>query len=120
MKTNALRFLVIGAGVNGSVITTRLSPAGLNARLLARNNRYQEIKDGRIIIEDPFTHRRIVTQVPVINNFDPEDVYDYILVVVRKNQVGDLLPTLAQNVSPNIVFMGNNVSGPDEFAKILD
>jgi ketopantoate reductase len=34
--------------------------------------------------------------------------------------VSDLLPVLAQNKSPNIVFMGNNLSGPDEFAKIID
>ena len=27
---------------------------------------------------------------------------------------------LAQNKSPNIVFMGNNLSGPDEFAKVVD
>jgi len=30
------------------------------------------------------------------------------------------LPVLAQNKSPNIVFMGNNLSGPDEFAKVID
>ena len=34
--------------------------------------------------------------------------------------MADLLPVLAQNKSPNIVFMGNNLSGPDEFAKVID
>jgi 2-dehydropantoate 2-reductase len=43
-----------------------------------------------------------------------------VLVVVRKNQVADLLPVLAQNKSPNIVLMGNNLSGPAEFAEIID
>jgi len=38
---------------------------------------------------------------------------------VRKNQVADLLPVLAQNQSPNIVFMGNNLSGSDEFTRVL-
>jgi ketopantoate reductase len=42
-----------------------------------------------------------------------------VLVVVRKNQVADLLPALAQNRSPNIVFMGNNLSGPDEIIRAL-
>jgi 2-dehydropantoate 2-reductase len=40
--------------------------------------------------------------------------------VIRKNQVADLLPVLAQNKSANIVFMGNNLSGPAEFSKIID
>jgi 2-dehydropantoate 2-reductase len=43
-----------------------------------------------------------------------------VLVVVRKNQVAGLLPGLAKNKSPNIVFMGNNLSGPAEFAEIID
>jgi 2-dehydropantoate 2-reductase len=120
MKTDNARILVIGAGVNGSTIITRLCSAGLDAKILTRGKRYEEIKDGGIIIEDPFSQKRSVTKVPVINSLDPEDIYDYILVVVRKNQVADLLPLLAQNKSPNIVFMGNNISGPDDFAKIID
>jgi 2-dehydropantoate 2-reductase len=120
MKTDNARILVIGAGVNGSAVITRLCNAGLDAQVLARGKRYDEIKDEGIIIEDPFNHKRSMTKVSVINCLDPEDIYDFILVIVRKNQIADLLPVLAQNKSPNIVFMGNNLSGPDEFAKIID
>jgi 2-dehydropantoate 2-reductase len=120
MKTNRTRILVIGAGVNGSAIATHLFNAGLDARVLARGKRYEEIQTEGIIIENPFTHKRSNVRVPVINRLDPEDLYDFVLVVVRKNQVADLLPVLAQNKSPNIVFMGNNLSGPAEFAEIID
>jgi hypothetical protein len=49
---------------------------------------------------------------PLISELAPADRYDYILVVVRRNQVSALLPTLAANCSPNVVFMYNNLLGP--------
>ncbi|HWT83468.1 MAG TPA: 2-dehydropantoate 2-reductase N-terminal domain-containing protein [Candidatus Methylomirabilis sp.] len=115
MNTDSARILVIGAGVNGSVCATYLQRGGLDVTILARGERVQEIETQGIVIENPFNHQRTITQVPVIDRLDPDDFYDYILVIVRKNQVTDLLPLLAQNRSPNIVFMGNNLSGPQEF-----
>ncbi len=120
MSTENAKLLVIGAGVNGSAVITKLVSAGLDAKVLARGKRYDEIKNEGVIIEDPFSHKRTITKVPVINHLDPDDIYDFILVIVRKNQIADLLLVLAQNKSPNIVFMGNNLSGPDEFAKVID
>ena len=114
------RLIVIGAGVNGSAVATRLFNGGVDVRVLARGPRYEFIRDEGIIIENPFNHKRSVTRVPVIDRLDPEDIYDFVLVVVRKNQVADLLPVLAQNKSPNIVFMGNNLTGPEEFARVID
>ena len=93
--------------------------AGFDVTVLARAKRYEEIRDGEIVIEDPFKNTRSHTEVPVIDRLDPEDSYDYILVVIRKNQVPDLLPVLALNRSPNVVFMVNNPSGPDEFTRGL-
>jgi 2-dehydropantoate 2-reductase len=119
MNTDSTRILVIGAGVNGSVCAAGLYKAGFNVTILARGKRYEGILDEGIVIEDPFKNQRSTTKVPVINRLDPEDCYDYVLVVIRKNQVADLLPVLAQNRSPNIVFMGNNLSGADEFTSIL-
>ncbi len=100
MKTDNAKILVIGAGVNGSAVIACLCNAGLDAKVLARGKRYEEIKDEGIIIEDPFTHKRSVTKVPVINSLEPEDIYDYILVIVRKNQVADLLPVPWRKTNP--------------------
>jgi 2-dehydropantoate 2-reductase len=120
MKIETGRILVIGAGVNGSAVATTLFNGGLDVRVLARGKRYEEIQAEGIIIENPFNHKQSIARVPVINRLDQEDIYEYVLVVIRKNQVADLLPVLAINKSPNIVFMGNNLSGPDEFTAILD
>jgi len=119
MITDNPRILVIGAGVNGSICAVGLYTAGFDVTVLARGKRYEEIKDKGIVIEDPFKNTRSCTKVPVINRLDPADSYDYILVVIRKNQVAELLPVLALNRSPNVVFMVNNPSGPDEFTRVL-
>jgi 2-dehydropantoate 2-reductase len=113
------RLLVVGAGVNGSICAVRLFDAGIDVTLLARGPRFAFIKKQGVIIEDPFKKTRTVTMVPVIDTLQPEDIYDYILIVVRKNQVHDLLPTLAANKSPNLVFMVNNPEGSDEFVQAL-
>ena len=119
MNIKDTRILVIGAGVNGSVIASSLYNAGIDVTILGRGKHYEQVRDEGIVIEDPFKNTRSVARVPVINSLDPQDCYDFILVVIRKSQVADLLPVLAQNKSPNIVFMGNNLSGPEEFVRIL-
>ncbi len=119
MVADNARILVIGPGVNGSICAVGLHNAGCNVTILARGKRYEEVREGGIVIEDPFKNTRSQTKVPVINQLDPDDSYDYILVVIRKNQVPELLPVLARNPSPNVVFMVNNPSGPDEFTKAL-
>ncbi len=113
------RILIIGAGVNGSAIAAGLFEAGIDVTLLARGPRYEFIRSEGIVIENPFNQKRSVTKVPVIDRLDPQDIYDFVLVVVRKNQALELLPVLAQNLSPNVVFMGNNLAGPQEFIRVL-
>jgi 2-dehydropantoate 2-reductase len=119
MNNTHARILVIGAGVNGSICAAGLHDAGQDVTLLARGTHFKEVQEQGVVIEDPFTQKRIVSRVPVTDHLNPEDIYDYVLVVVRKNQVPGLLPVLAQNRSPNIVFMVNNPSGPEEWVHAL-
>lgn len=120
MKTiGSPRILIIGAGVNGSICAAGLHRAGVDVTVQARGRRFDDIKSQGIIIEDVFQETRSVTSVTVINELRPDDVYDYILVIVRKNQVPDLLPILARNRTPNVVFMTNNPSGPGEWTRAL-
>jgi 2-dehydropantoate 2-reductase len=55
----------------------------------------------------------------LVDKLAPDDVYDYVLVVVRKNQVRELLPALKQNRSPAVVFMVNTAAGPEEWIAAL-
>ena len=119
MEKDKAKLLVVGAGVNGSACASVLHNNGIDVTVLARGKRYDEILNDGIIIDDPFKNTRSVMKVKVINTLNPDDIYDYILVVIRKNQVSALLPVLAENKSPNVVFMGNNLAGADEYVNTL-
>jgi len=119
MASDNARILVIGAGVNGSVCAERLFECGVDVTVLARGKRLAEIQSNGIVIENPFSQKRRVAKVRAIGELAPGDIYDYILVVVRRNQVAELLPTLAANSSPNVVFMNNNLNGPAEIVAAL-
>ena len=119
MVKDTARILVIGAGVNGSVCAAGLQRAGANVTVLARGQRYSELAKQGIVIENPIKNTHTITKVPLIAALAPDDAYDYVLVIVRKNQVPDLLPVLAQNRSPNVVFMVNNPSGPEVYTAAL-
>ena len=115
MPSDSPRILVVGAGVNGSVCAVELCRAGFDTTVLARAQRYREIVERGIEIENPLSGVRRATPVPVIDRLYPEDIYDYILIVVRKNQVRELMPALKQNLTPNLVFMVNSALGPEEW-----
>jgi 2-dehydropantoate 2-reductase len=119
MEYSNPRILVIGAGVNGSVCAAHLHAAGVDVTVLARAQRLETLKRDGIVIENPWNQRRTVAKVPLISELAPADRYDYILVVVRRNQVPALLPTLAANCSPNVVFMYNNLLGPAEIIQAM-
>ncbi len=119
MEKDKARILVIGGGVNGSVCTVGLHNGGIDVTVLERGEHYNEIRNNGLIIESPFSHKRSVTKVKAINTLGPDDLYDYILVIVRRNQISELLPVLAENKSPNVVFMGNNLAGPDAYTNAL-
>jgi 2-dehydropantoate 2-reductase len=119
MASDNARILVIGAGVNGSVCAAWLSRSGVDVTVLARGKRIAEIETNGVIIENALSHERTVARVRVIGELAPGDSYDYILVVVRRNQVAELLPILAGNCSPNVVFMNNNLAGPGEIIAAL-
>ena len=111
MNRDTARILVIGAGVNGSVCAASLHKAGINVTVLARGQRYEELRNDGIIIENTLTHERSITKVPVIPALELDDIYDYILVVIRQDQIAALLPVLARNRSANIVFTAKDISG---------
>ncbi len=58
--------------------------------------------------------------VGISERLDPEEAFDWVLVVVRKNQLSGVLPVLAANhATPNVLFLVNNAAGPGELIHAL-
>ena len=104
------KILIFGAGVIGSVYAGKLSLAGHSVSVLARNNRLNELQlNGLLLSENG--KELIKTNVTIISELKADDIYDYIFVTLRKDQVKDALQLLGQNQSKNFVFMVNTSSG---------
>jgi 2-dehydropantoate 2-reductase len=119
MNMEQPRFLVIGAGVNGSACASILHRSGIGVTLMARGQRVDDLRREGVVIENPLNGKRTVAIVPVVDRLAPDDFYDYLFVIMRKNQALELLPVLARNRSPNIVFMGNTLTGPECYTDVL-
>src|SRR3972149_1600909 len=99
-----MKILVYGAGVLGSVYAAHLQRAGHAVTLLARGQRYIDLQENGLALEDEITGRITISDINLINHLEPEDPYDWIMVVMRKNQVAEILPVLAANKTPNVLF----------------
>ena len=73
------------------------------------------------MLEDSTTGIREITPVKTVKALYPDDAYDLLMVVMRKNQALQLLPTLAANTAtPTILFLMNNAAGQSELIQALD
>jgi 2-dehydropantoate 2-reductase len=115
-----MKILFYGAGVLGSLYAARLQEAGQEVSILACGQRLADIREHGIVLEDGDTGQRTTTRIKAVEQLAPDDAYDLVVVLMRKNQVSAILPDLAANQhSPSVLFMGNNVIGPDEMVAAL-
>lgn len=110
-ENSDIKILIYGAGVIGSVFGGKLSLSGVDVTILARGNRYNELKRDGIILRDAISKKEDRINVPIIDTLEDNDIYDYIIVTVQYTQFESILPMLAKNKTPNIVFVVNNPCG---------
>ena len=115
-----MNVLVLGMGVLGSLYAAKLRQAGHTVAVLARGQRALDLRTHGIVLEDATSGVREVTPVTVLERLDPDEPYDVILVVVRKDQLASILPIIAAHrATPSILFMVNTALGPDELARAV-
>ena len=113
-----MRILVYGAGVLGGNLANNFYRKGKDVTLLARGEWGDTIRKNGLIINHQYSLKKDVSQIPVIGELSPEDIYDVIFVVVRYTQLDSVIDVLNANGTRNIVLVGNNVRA-DYYAECL-
>jgi len=115
-----MKILVYGAGVLGSLYAWRLNEAGHDVALLARGQRLADLGEYGLVLEDMVTKQRTTIAINLVEKLGPDEAFDLVLVMMGKHQFGSVLPALSANRhTPNVLFMGNNLAGPDEMVAAL-
>ena len=115
-----MKTLIIGAGPLGSLYACLLHKAGKDVTILARNKHYEFLKENGIVLLNEFTQEKIIEKVNVVDSLSDDDFYELVIVIMRKNSIKNVLPILNRNKKiQNILFMGNNTLGFDEYLNYL-
>ncbi|RPH55250.1 MAG: ketopantoate reductase family protein [Chloroflexi bacterium] len=115
-----MKILVYGAGPLGSLFAAKLHEAGHEVSLLARGQRLADLREHGIVLVEYQTDTQSTAQPQIVTRLDPEDAYDLVLVIMRKNRALEILPVLAANQhTPNILFLMNNAAGPGKLVEAL-
>lgn len=119
MKSESKKILIYGAGVIGSTFGGRLALAGHEVTLLARNKRLAELQEKGLLLQTAKDKMPVKANAKITSTLSQTDIYDFILVALRKDQVDNALSILAENQSKNFIFMVNNPSGYSDWIDAL-
>lgn len=115
-----MKTLIFGAGPLGSVYGHLLHEAGRDVTVLARGNRYDWLIKNGLIVQNELTGMIGSSRIKVVDKLKPDDEYDLVIVLVRRNKLCPVFEILAASPGiKNILFMGNNTLGFDAYTKRL-
>ncbi|WP_172250938.1 ketopantoate reductase family protein [Saccharibacillus deserti] len=103
-----MRILIYGAGVLGSAVAHLLMQGKHEVTMLARGIRAQQLEQSGLVIRHHFQKRTTTDWPRVIRKLEADDRYDLIFTVMKYSDLEAVLPNLADNISENIVMIGNN------------
>ena len=115
-----MRILFFGSGPLGSVYAHLLHEKGRDVTVLARGERHDWLEQNGLVLMNELTGQESSSRVKVVNELKPEDEYDLVIVLIRKNKLLPVFEILAASAGvKNVLFMGNNALGFDEYLKHL-
>ena len=107
-----MKILIYGAGVIGQIYAARLHEAGHDVTVLARHRTLETLaRDGITLVNGALVNGATSgppVRVNVTGHVGPDSSFELALVTVRRDQVGEILPAMAELQASHIVMMQNN------------
>jgi 2-dehydropantoate 2-reductase len=106
-----MKILIYGAGVIGQIYAARLHETGHDVTVLARHRTLERLtRDGVSLVNRALVNGATSgpVRVNVTGHVGPDSSFELALVTVRRDQVDEILPSLADLQAGRVVMMQNN------------
>ena len=112
-----MRILIYGVGVIGSLYAALFAEAGYDTSIYARGKRLEFLKKNGLLYKKKQNIKR--AEITILGEFPDNDIYDFILLTVRENQLYEALSELKNNKSDTIVTMVNSLDSYKKWEDIV-
>ena len=112
-----MRILIYGAGVIGSLYAALFAEAGYDTSIYVRGKRLEFLKKNGLLYKKKQNIKRAETTI--LGELPDNDIYDFVLLTVRENQLYEALTELKNNKSSTIVTMVNSLDGYKKWEDIV-
>lgn len=111
-----MKLLIYGAGVIGCLYAALFSEAGFDTAIYVRGKRLESLTENGLLYAK--NKKTVRASVKVTGEVKPDEIFDFIFLTVRENQVRAALKELSYNQSPNIVTMVNTLESYSNWERI--
>ncbi len=112
-----MRILIYGAGVIGSLYAVLLKESGYDTTIYARGHRLEVLQNQGFLYKKNNIFKKV--DIKVIDHLQDNDIYDFIFLTVRENQLYQALKELKSNKSKNIITMVNSINTYEKWEGIV-
>ena len=112
-----MRILIYGAGVIGSLYAALFAEAGYDTNIYARGKRLEALRNNGLQYKK--NQEVIKAEIRILGELPNDDIYDFVLLTVRENQLYEALTELKNNKSTTIVTMINSLDSYNKWEDIV-
>ena len=112
-----MRILIYGAGVIGSLYAVLLKEAGYETTFYVRGHRLEALQNQGFLYKKNNIIKKV--DIKVMDHLQDNDIYDFIFLTVRENQLYQALKELKSNKSKTIITMVNSIDNYEKWESVV-
>ncbi|MFQ3803002.1 2-dehydropantoate 2-reductase N-terminal domain-containing protein [Staphylococcus equorum] len=105
-----MKILIYGAGVQGQFLAHALNTKDNDITMFARGKTLEHLNQKGLKLQHSLQRKTTNEHITMISTLSEHDIYDVIFVTMKYSDFYNVVPTLAQNKSENVIFIGNNMN----------